>query len=158
MRDLDEITKVEERYALPSGEPSLGEAFRLLRERWSSGARDRETGLRLMFLAWYSCSEPTSLTGLPLERTEDIFGEVFRGLGGEQSEDAELLYAVAVMAGKNSFPWCCGDEATWLNIAARCTERFRALRPEGFAPADFRGRGAYGDYFAHMAAHANAAG
>ena len=158
MKDLDEITEVEDRYALPSGQPSLGEAFLLLRERWMSGARDRETGLRLMFLAWYACSEPNTLTGLPLERTDSIFGEVFRDLGGEHSEDAELLFAVAVMAGKNSLPWCCGDEATWLEVAARCRERFKALRPGGFAPADFRGRGAYGDYFAQMVASSSAAG
>ena len=67
MVDLDEIGKVEARYDGSSGQPSLGEAYILLRQRWQEGARDLDTALRLMFLAWYANCEPSHLTGLPVD-------------------------------------------------------------------------------------------
>ena len=54
MVELTEIDAIEAKYALPSGQPTLGEAYKLLCQRWQEGARDMETALRLMFLAWYT--------------------------------------------------------------------------------------------------------
>ena len=41
-----------------SGEPTLAEAYKILKEQWQSGDRDRELGLHLMFLAWFGNTEP----------------------------------------------------------------------------------------------------
>ena len=104
--ELDQITDVENEYRLPSGKPRLGDAYAMLKDRWRSGRRDLETGLRLMFLAWYACVEPPFLTGLPThEDTASLFWEVFAL--GERRHGAELLYAVGLMC--DLFPllsWC----------------------------------------------------
>ena len=50
MLELDEITAVE----IEGSPEQLAEAFRALDECWAAGARDRETTLRLLFLAWYN--------------------------------------------------------------------------------------------------------
>jgi len=151
MPTIEAITEVENRYSGQDGEASLGEAFSMLQERWASGARDRETALRLAFLAWYSCSEPAWLTGLPDEQsTSTIFRDAFATLGGERSTDAEVCFTVGLMA--ELFPYCIGDEAYWLSVGKTLRARARRLAPQGVLPAIFSGRGAYGKYFAHMAA------
>lgn len=149
MQSLKAITEVEERYCGRGGEASLGKAFAMLQERWSSGARDRETALRLAFLAWYSCSEPTWLTGLPENQsTSSVFQDAFAALGGEESSDPEVCFAFGLMA--ELFPWCIGDEAHWLSVGKALRSRANALAPEGLSGSLFSGRGAYGEYFAHM--------
>jgi hypothetical protein len=151
MPTLEAITEVENRYSGQGGEPSLGQAFAMLQERWASGARDRETALRLAFLAWYSCSEPTWLTGLPDDQnTSTVFLDAFATLGGAQSSDVEVCFAVGLMA--ELFPYCIGDEAYWLSVGNMLRARARALAPRGLQPSQFSGRGAYGEYFAHMVA------
>ena len=108
--ELDQITTLENGYRGPAGRPTLGDAYALLKSRWQAGRRDLETGLRLMFLAWYASAEPPGLTGLPAEEdTGRVFGEVFAHFGGTASTEAELLYAVGLMC--DLFPWCCGGEA-----------------------------------------------
>jgi hypothetical protein len=54
---MHNITESGTEYSLPSGKPRLGDAFAMLKARWQAGRRDLETGLRLMFLAWYACAE-----------------------------------------------------------------------------------------------------
>jgi hypothetical protein len=148
--ELDAITAIENEYRPPGGKPRLGDAYALLKARWYAGRRDLETGLRLMFLAWYDCAEPPCFTGLPVdEDTAGIFREVFSHFGGTECAEPELLYAVGLMA--ELFPWCCGDEAEWLAFSAHCRTEAGRLKPEGYPPEHFEGRGAYGDYFAHMA-------
>jgi hypothetical protein len=148
MVSIDEITRIEDRYAGPAGKPALGEAYWLLRERWMRGERDRETGLRLLFLSWYSCAEPTRLTGLPDDaRADGTFREVYTAFGGEDSEDPEFLHVAGYMA--EFQPFCIGEEDEWKATGLRCLERASELRPQGFRPEEFKGRGAYGDYFAH---------
>jgi hypothetical protein len=107
----DEITAVENDYALPSGKPTLGDAYAMLKARWQAGRRDLETGLRLMFLAWYSCAEPPFLTGLPTkEDTWRVFQEVFAHFGGAASTDPELLHGMSEILHKNGRSqirrWC----------------------------------------------------
>jgi hypothetical protein len=149
--ELDQITAIENEYRAPLGNPTLGDAFSMLRIRWEHGCRDRETGLRLMFLAWYACAEPPCSTGL---RGQADFGQVFREifahLGGVASTDPELLCAVGLMCG-DLFPWCVGPEDEWSALGMECRRAAKRLKPEGFPPEQFEGRGAYGDYFAHMA-------
>jgi hypothetical protein len=148
--EFDEITAIERDYALPSGKPTLGEAFALLKARWQAGRRDLETGLRLMFLAWYASAEPPCLTGLPTqEDTGLVFWEVFAHFGGSTSTEPELLYAVGLMCGL--FPWCVGEEEKWSSVGVECNNTARRLKPESYPSEHFEGRGAYGNYFAHMA-------
>jgi len=147
--ELDQISAAEYEYCGPAGRPALGAAYAMLQARWRAGQRDLETGLRLMFLSWYACAEPPFLTGLPAgEETRRVFAEVFAAFGGSASAEPELLYAVGQMC--DLFPECCGGEDEWLAVGRECREATRRLRPEGFPPEHFEGRGAYGDYFAGM--------
>src|SRR4051794_33938801 len=105
--ELAQITAIENEYRAPFGRPSLGDAYALLKTRWQAGRHDLETGLRLMFLAWYACAEPPFLTGLPpQENTGQVFREVFAHFGGTSSTEPELLHAVGLMC--DLFPWCVG--------------------------------------------------
>jgi len=149
--ELAKITEIEDRYAGVGGKPSLGSAYAALRERFDAGHRDRETCLRLTFLAWYSCSEPQELTGLTAEATEvhRVFGEVFSALGGEAATDPEILFTTGIMA--SLFPYCCGVEAEWSPIGDRLTKHYELGPTAGkLTESVFAGRGAYGRYFAHM--------
>jgi len=146
MPSLASITEIENRYT--NGEPSLGSAYALLRERWADGPRDRETALRLLFLAWYSNAEPPFLTGLPDGDHFAVVSETFNALGGAASTDAEVCFVVGLMA--SLFPCCLGDETEWSNLGHVLWRRAEALAPGTLTAADFEGRGAYGEYFAHM--------
>ena len=152
MHSLDAITKVEDRYAGPQGQPSLGEAFTMLQARWASGARDRETCLRLAFLAWYSCAEPNGYTGLPddQELTSGIFARALAALGGELSSDPEVCYTLGLMA--KMFPWaiCAKNETHWRRVGENLILRAEALAPQGLTASGFVSRGAYGRYFSHQ--------
>ena len=150
MVDLEAIGNIEARYGAPSCQPSLGEAYGLLWQRWREGARDLETALRLMFLAWYANCEPPYLTGLPADKsTSPVFNEVFDRLGGLRCSNPEFHYAVALMA--DLFPWACGNEKTWARRARDCKARYKELGSPRFEAQHFAGRGAFGSFFAHMA-------
>jgi hypothetical protein len=127
--DLDAITAVEDRNAGRDGEPSLGDAYQALLDRWESGETDRETCIRLMFLAWYSCSEPGWLTGLPedYDANREVFQRIFAQLGGEDTTDPEVMFTVGLMA--STFGYCCGDDAVWSAIGKRLAARYDALPP-----------------------------
>jgi hypothetical protein len=149
MVSLDAINAVERRYT-EGGQPSLGEALALLRQRWDQGLRDRETGLRLLFLAWHGCCEPPFLTGLTGEGDyTKLLRDIFDDLGGEASEDGEFLFAAGYMA--SLFPWCFGPEAEWQQVGRRCLERWRRSGSPALAESVFEGRGAFGRYFARVA-------
>jgi hypothetical protein len=133
------------------GLPSLGDAHAALFARWQNQEADRETYLRLMFLAWYSCSEPNSLTGLSGGMDTDLFRTLFGHLGGEETLDQEVMFVVGVMG--STFPYCCGDEGTWKRIATMLKTRYRELpEAERLQSGCFDRRGAYGSYFSHMLA------
>ncbi len=144
------ITPLEEIAPLEVGEGvsslrELSQAFSLLEERWLSGARDRETALRLAYLGWINCAD------LPFDiclEKRVSFGEIFSHLGGVQGADAEVLYAFGTMA--SLFPYCCGEVETWEAIGDELLERI-SQRGGPPNPEVFRGRGAYGKYFEHMA-------
>ncbi|MBI5933902.1 MAG: hypothetical protein HY867_09360 [Chloroflexi bacterium] len=143
------ITQIEQQY-VEKGCQTLGSAFTMLQHRWKDGARDKETALRLLFLAWYSCSEPDFLTGLDEDLgNKAIFINVFTELGGMDCQDPEVCFTVGFMA--ETFPWCIGDEKSWEQKGLALRTRGRELKPNGYPPAHFEGRGAYGNYFSHMA-------
>ena len=119
----------------------------ILLAQWLGGARAREGALHLLFLAWYSCSEPQYLSGLEgVTPPEGLIDDLFEFLGGEEAQDAEVLYVVAVMA--EVAAWCLGDEQRWERIAKSFWSRLGGRVP---APGVFAGRGEYGEYFAHQA-------
>jgi hypothetical protein len=63
-----------------SGEPTLAGAYDILLREWRSGAREREPGLHVAFLAWYMLVEPPDLTYRKLE-PEGIRPETFAARG-----------------------------------------------------------------------------
>ncbi len=149
--ELEAITDLEDRYAGRDGEPTLGDAYRTLLDRWENGATDRETSLRLMFLAWYSCSEPCWLTGLPedYDANREVFQRALEHLGGEDTTDPEVMWTVGLMA--STFPYCCGDHDAWSAIGQRLVARYDALPADQRMNSDtFRARGAYAQYFSHV--------
>ena len=121
--------------------------WNILLSQWQDGARSREAALRLLFLSWYSCSEPTILSGLDgVEPHKEFIDEVFEFLGGENADDVEILFVVAVMA--EVAAWCLGDEHRWERVAINFRSRLNGSVP---APDIFAERGTYGEYFAHHA-------
>jgi len=151
--DINEITAIENRYTV-DGAPSLGDAYAALVSRWESNVADREECLRLMFLSWYACSEPGTLTGLPEGSKGVLFGALFEHLGGEQTTDVEVMFTVGIMA--STFPYCCGDEDVWAVIARGLKQRYHDLSAaERLSLSQLDGRGAYGKYFGHMLAREN---
>ncbi len=122
MHPIEFINADEDRNGGKHGEPSLGEALNLWRLRWTSGLRDRETALHLMFLSWYSCAEPPYFTGLPCSGAfKEIFLEAFESLSGKESGDVEVCYVVGVMA--SLFPWCLGKDEHWTQVGAELLRR-----------------------------------
>ena len=146
---LSEISEVEARYRPPRGESSLGTAFEMLEARWRDGERDRESGLRLFFLAWYSCAEPTQLTGLPQASMAPTISELLQHFGGAESEDAEFLATLAIMS--EVAPWCLDHSLNSKAQSSHLLARALQLKPGGFAPEYYADRGTYGDYMQHMA-------
>lgn len=145
MISLEEIARIEA--AGKPGDGTPGRVYSLLKQRWQEGARDRETGLSLMFWAWVACAEFNN-AGFEdgWETTSALFREVFQYLGGESSNDPEVLFAAGYWA---SFqPECIGDSVEWRELGERCLEKSKALRAEGFDENDFEGRGSYGKFFA----------
>jgi hypothetical protein len=128
----------------------MEEDYIQLRESWDRGDRDRERALHLLFLAWMHWADPPFVTGMSDDPREiELWREVFDYFGGEDSGDAEFLHVAGLMV--HLFPWVFGDESTWEAIAQRMKARSRRLRPEGFTPKTFEGRGEFGKYFAHQA-------
>ena len=152
----DALLALESKSIGRDGQPTLGEALVLGLDEWRSGNSDRELRLHLLFLAWYCSIEPSHLTGL--DRTtiasselEGIFQDVYATFAEVISNDAETLYVVGLMA--HLSPWLLGEDVpTWEARSKEFQKRYRELLPDGISPNRFRGRGAYGDYFAGQAA------
>jgi hypothetical protein len=127
----------------------VDEDYGRLKGLWLAGRRDREGLLNLHFLCWMHWADPyiEEWTEGDSEAAA-LWREVFEYFGGESASDAEFLHVSALMAGL--FPWVLGDEAEWKARADRLAARVRDLRPEGFQPEHFSGRGEYGKYFAHQ--------
>lgn len=124
--------------------------YRRLKAAWQSGHRNREDALHLLFLAWMHWADPPFVTGMEDDPdAPELWRAIFADFGGEHATDAEFLHVAALMAGL--FPPSFGDEREWTEGAGRMKARSGELRPQGFPPETFEGRGAYGEYFAHQA-------
>jgi hypothetical protein len=150
-----EALDLENRSLGINGEPTLGGAYRILKERWLDGDRDRELGLHLMFLAWYGLVEPAHLTGF-LESDElrlelnQMLTAVHTYFEPQISQDAEMLYVVGLAA--HMFWFMFEDTSAWEKRAIEYRARYHALAPNDIDPAIFHERGAYGEYYAGQAA------
>lgn len=110
---ISEITDIERAYK--HGVPSLGIAAEELLHRWRNNLRDEETCIRLIFLRWYSCSEPIWLTGLEMETPliqSALIQSVIDEFGGEDSLSAETLFVLGFLGG-TLYAFCFGDESIW---------------------------------------------
>jgi hypothetical protein len=156
-----EALAFEDRFRGRKGEPTLAEAYRIMRDHWRKGDRDRELGLHLMFAAWLCLCEPLGLTGMGnvLAYTnanghlavdlQNTFNDVHDHFSPSIQDDAEMLYVVGLMA--SYFPYVLGDEHEWEMISEKYRRRYRELLPNGIDPNTFRNRSAFGDYFEHQA-------
>jgi ribosomal protein S18 acetylase RimI-like enzyme len=131
-------------------EQSMRPEYDRLRARWLAGDRGRALQLQLMYFAWFHWADPSFATGLSDANEMEaavIWRTLFDGFGAEQSDDAEFLYVAAIMV--SIFPPPLAWHEIWDPRVERMRARLAELRPEGFTPADFEGRGDYGDYFAN---------
>jgi hypothetical protein len=143
MLELDEITAMESR---GWGSRDLQPAYDALLERWHV-TQDRETGLRLLFLAWYATAEPELHTGLVDRDARAVAADMAISLDDTLSDDPEFLFVAVHMM--SLCPWAFdGRERTW----ARRERAYRAaaerLGANTLSLESFSGRGAYGLYFA----------
>lgn len=144
MSSLEKIDLAEKDYCT-DGKPSLGAAHTMLRTRWEQGLRDSETVLRLLFLLWYSNVEPPALTGLPTnENFSAVFRQVFESVGGTESQDNEILFAVGTFC--EIAPWSLGNDAEWSMIGERCRHELQKRGFNSLGQVPFTQRGAYGQY------------
>ncbi|WP_237068204.1 hypothetical protein [Microbulbifer guangxiensis] len=167
VKSLAEIGVLEAAYE--TGATSLGTAKAALKARWSANLRDNETFIRLLFLSWYSCSEPNWLTGLEPSEENEFDNLVTEG-GVLESESKFILGVLS-----NSFPYCCGEEGKWeqrsrvlfqeaeesapYSLVFRNWEYLLSLSEEPKDPrihikpelyARFHGRGYMGTYLLHI--------
>lgn len=148
MIDWDSISAAERQYVV-EGKPALGKAYQLILQKCAAEPDDREAALRLLFLSWYCCSEPPYLTGLvDIKNAATVFREIYYSFGGTESDDEEFLFVAGYMA--SLFPFCCGEAAEWLEHGKRCLTKLRRIASIPSDSAVFEGRGAYGQYFAHI--------
>lgn len=128
----------------------MEEDYKQLRDGWEAGDRDKEHALHLLFLAWMHWADPPFVTGMSEDpRALQLWHDVFAHFGGEASSDPEFLHVAGLMA--QLFPYVLGDEQAWEATAERMKVRSLYLRPSGFTPELFEGRGEFGDYFTHQA-------
>ena len=107
---IAEITQLENAYIV--GAPTLGIAAAELLRRWRFGLKDEETLLRLIFLRWYSLTEPPFLTGLNEFADEVEVENVLDEFGGEDRLSGEGRFVIAVL-GHGAYAVGLGEEAAW---------------------------------------------
>jgi hypothetical protein len=142
-----------------NGEPTLADAYKILKEQWDSGDRDRDLGLHLMFLAWFGTCEPDYITGFTKSWEETrkellpVFAEVHAYFEPKIHKDVEMLYVVGLIAHMHWFMLNDDIEIAkvWEERSEKYQEQYRAIAPNGIDPSIFLNRGAYGDYFAGQA-------
>jgi hypothetical protein len=147
-----EALELENRHIGSEGEPTLGEAFMVLRDEWREGNRDRELCLHLLFLGWYGLIEPPFLTGFEGPEFDDVqglFAEVYDYVEPTIETDAEMLYVVGL--GAHLFGFVLpGGERVWGERADRFRLLYRKLSGNGIDPNIFNDRGYFGDYYFHQ--------
>jgi len=114
MLSLSEISVIEEADSL--GCKGLGVALDKLLERWNHGLRDEETFIRIVFLKWYSISEPNWYNGLPDSLTVSLESFIEQKIVISALTNEEK-FIVGILS--YNFAWCFGDETKWKKEANR---------------------------------------
>ena len=127
---------------------TLVDAYRILRDRWRHGDREREMCLHLLFLSWYGMIEPSFVFGDCNDGDElcKTFHDVLRYFEPVLPNDPELLYVIGLPL--SMWPWMFGDEEFWETTAKRFRAQYRELTPNGLSPSVFADRGEFGNYYA----------
>lgn len=107
---ISEISEIEQAYQ--HGVPSLGFAADALLNRWNYNVRDEETALRLIFLRWYSRTEPDWLTGLEDFEAFPEVESIILDFGGENQLCAESLFVIGLLS-FDTYAFGMGDEDYW---------------------------------------------
>jgi len=169
---VQEIGEIERGYAL--GIPALGFAAKEFLRRWQFGLKDEETLIRLVFLFWYSRTEPPFLTGLNNEFDGLSVERLLEEFGGEDRLGRESRFIIA-MLGYGEYAFGLGDETEWRAKSTTFLRDAGADEPQSFLFADwkffideapdtkslktkieteiharFAGRGYMGDYLIHI--------
>jgi len=132
---ISEVNEPERGYAL--GAATLGIAFRALYQRWDANLRDEETLLRLIFLQWYSRTEPGYLTGLDGIEQPPSIDELLDAFGGEQKLSADSLFTIA-MLGYGEYAFGLGDENEWRSKSIQYFKRASELEPKSDLMVDWQ--------------------
>ncbi|HTK37091.1 MAG TPA: hypothetical protein VL325_01250 [Pyrinomonadaceae bacterium] len=145
-----EALELENRSLGINYEPTLAEAYKILKAAWDKGNRDREVALHLMFIAWYGIIEPSHITGF-IESDEEkhklnqVLFDVHEHFKARISDDAEMLYTFGLMASMEYYMLERPDY--WEKIGIEYRPLYRALAPNGLDSSIFKDRGAYGEYY-----------
>ena len=133
---ISEITEIERAYSL--GVPSLGIAAEKLIARWVNELRDEETAIRLIFLRWYSKTEPQHLTGLADSETKiPPIETIIQQFGGEPRLSAECMFAIAILS-FDGYAFGMGDETIWQSKARQYFIRAAETEPRSVLFTDWK--------------------
>ena len=169
MLSLSEISVIEEADSL--GVQGLGVALDKLLERWDHGLRDDETFIRIVFLKWYSITEPTWYNGLPNDSSAESLADFIEKRINSSYLTSEAKFIIGILSG--NFPWAFGDEIKWkeqsnkflLEVESQESlvfKNWKYLKGQSKEANDlkkdiykelharFKGRGAMGSYLLHI--------
>ncbi|MFJ4026724.1 hypothetical protein ACIPWF_06150 [Paenarthrobacter sp. NPDC089989] len=126
---------------------ALSASREALLARWYS-LPDKGTALRLAFLEWWSCVEPSFLTGLPdYDDSASLFPELAAFLTSPSEIDSTVRFVLGWMS--KSFPWCCGCGPTpWEAVGEKLWSEFLASGDVDMS--EFSDDSTYGVYFTHI--------
>lgn len=133
---IAEIDEIERAFEL--GVSTLGAAADALLFRWTNELKDEETAMRLIFLRWFSRTEPPFLTGLnDLEEKLPAVEAIIEEFGGEDGLSAESKFILAILS-FGGYAWGMGDEATWKNKARQLFLVAADAEPKSYLFADWK--------------------
>ena len=99
MLSLSEISIIEEADLLRV--QGLGVALDELLERWNHGLRDDETFIRIVFLKWYSITEPTWCNGLPNDSSAESLADFIEKRMNSSYLTSEAKFIIGLSSDNN---------------------------------------------------------
>jgi hypothetical protein len=124
-------------------------AWRAVRALWDKN-HDRDVALQLAFYEWWSCREPSFLTGLPeLAPGESKFPDAYAYLSSQHADDLLMKFVMGWMM--FDAPYCCGPAGDeWPAVGTRLWQSF--WEEGGLPPSSFDRSTEFGRYFSHVLA------
>jgi hypothetical protein len=126
---------------------NVATAWRAVRALWDT-THDRDIALQLAFYEWWSCREPSFLTGLPeLAPEESKFPEAYAYLISEHVDDPLVKFVIGWMMSDAAY--CCGQSVDgWPMSGAQLWDSFWEQR--SLPQHNFDGTTEFGRYFSHI--------